>query len=82
MPEQDRQSLAAEVIEMGEQLFALALEGRQENSQPALPLAEIEAASELALSLCLQRNVRNGISMREVDRLFAVCGGRNSHNDL
>jgi hypothetical protein len=47
MPEQDRQSLVAEVIEMGEQLFALALEGQanQENTPPALLLAEIEAAS-------------------------------------
>ena len=50
MQDHNHQSLSAEVLEMGEQLFALALEGH--SSQPAqtseeqpFPLAEIEAAS-------------------------------------
>jgi hypothetical protein len=51
MAEQDRQALATEVIELGEQLFALALEGRasqqsgDDTTSEAFPMAEIEAAS-------------------------------------
>jgi hypothetical protein len=51
MVEQDRQALATEVLELGEQLFALALEGRaiqqsgNEDGEQAFPMAEIEAAS-------------------------------------
>jgi hypothetical protein len=51
MLEQDRQILATEVIELGEQLFALVLEGRtsqqsgDDTTSEAFPLAEIEAAS-------------------------------------
>ncbi len=51
MAEQERQVLATEVLELGEQLFALALEGRasqqssDEDGERAFPLAEIEAAS-------------------------------------
>ena len=51
MVEQDRQALATEVLELGEQLFALALEGRasqqsdDEDAEQAFPQAEIEAAS-------------------------------------
>jgi hypothetical protein len=63
MAEQDRQALATEVIELGEQLFALALEGRasqqsgDEVGEQAFPLAEIEAASSeffTALRLLMQ----------------------------
>ena len=64
MAEQDRQVLATEVIELGEQLFALALEGRasqqsdNEDGEQAFPMAEIEAASSefftaLRLLMCL-----------------------------
>jgi hypothetical protein len=51
MAEQDRQALATEVLELGEQLFALVLEGRasqqsgDEAASEAFPMAEIEAAS-------------------------------------
>ena len=51
MLEQDQQALATEVLELGEQLFALALEGRasqqsgDDTTSEAFPMAEIEAAS-------------------------------------
>lgn len=56
MQQQERQALAAEVIEMGEYLFSLALEAQsslhdiagedvEEQSQQAFPFAEIAAAS-------------------------------------
>ena len=51
MPEQDRQALATEVLELGEQLFALALEGRasqqagEDDVEQEFPIVEIEAAS-------------------------------------
>jgi hypothetical protein len=53
MVEQDQQALATEVLELGEQLFALALEGKasqqaeagEEELAEAFPMAEIEAAS-------------------------------------
>lgn len=49
MVEQDRHVLAAEVLELGEQLFAYALEGgaKQETDEKeaTFPRAEIEAAS-------------------------------------
>ena len=49
MSEQDRQLLTTEVIEMGEQLFAFALEGRGDGDASeddlGFPRAEIEAAS-------------------------------------
>jgi hypothetical protein len=51
MVEQDQQALATEVLELGEQLFALALEGRaslqlgDEDGEQVFPMAEIEAAS-------------------------------------
>ena len=54
MQQQERQMLAAEVLEMGEQLFSLALEARdneagaeaQNGAGQAFPLAEIAAAGE------------------------------------
>ncbi len=66
MAEQDRQALATEVLELGEQLFALALEGRvsqqlgDEDGEQAFPLAEIEAASgeffmALRLLMCVEQ---------------------------
>ncbi len=57
MQQQERQALAAEVIEMGEHLFSLALEAQsslhnttsgevqEEQAQQAFPFAEIAAAS-------------------------------------
>ena len=56
MQQQERQTLAAEVLEMGEQLFSLALEAQdsphtlpgeevQEQAQQAFPHAEMAAAS-------------------------------------
>ena len=51
MAEQDRQVLATEVLELGEQLFALALEGRasrssgDEAASEAFPMADFEVAS-------------------------------------
>ena len=51
MAEQDRQVLATEVLELGEQLFALVLEGRanqqsgDDTASEVFPMAEIEAAS-------------------------------------
>jgi hypothetical protein len=53
MHQQNQRALAAEVLEMGEQLFALALQGQvsqqtpvdEEETEPSFPLAEIEAAS-------------------------------------
>ena len=62
MPEQDRQALATEILELGEQLFALALEGRAslqtevDSSEQQFPIAEIETASGVffaALSLLM-----------------------------
>ncbi len=50
MPKQDQHALATEVLELGEQLFALALEERasqqagEEDVEQAFPMAEIEAA--------------------------------------
>jgi hypothetical protein len=49
MQQQERQVIAAEVLEMGELLFTLALEGQSnaagEEAQHTFPQAEIEAAS-------------------------------------
>ena len=54
MQQQERQAVASEVLEMGEQLFSLALEaqdsphttpGEEEQAQQAFPQAEIAAAS-------------------------------------
>lgn len=64
MAEQDRQALATEVLELGEQLFALALEGRasqqsgDDDGEQAFPMAEIEAASsEFFMALRLLMHV-------------------------
>ena len=64
MTEQDRQALATEVIELGEHLFALALEGRasqpsgDEAASEAFPMAEIEvASSEFFMALRLLMHV-------------------------
>ena len=52
MPEQDRHALATEVLELGEQLFALALEGRaskqegESDAEQAFPIVETETASK------------------------------------
>jgi len=65
MLEQEWQALATEVLELGEQLFALALEGRasqqsgDEGGEQAFPMAEIEAASSefftvLRLLMCVE----------------------------
>ena len=65
MQQQERQALAAEVIEMGEYLFSLALEAQtslhntlgedvEEQAQQAFLFAEIAAASsEFFTALCL-----------------------------
>lgn len=51
MAEQAQQALATEVLELGEQLFALVLEGRasqqagDQDGEQAFPMAEIEVAS-------------------------------------
>ena len=64
MAEQDRQALATEVLELGEQLFALALEGRASQQagegdvEGAFPMGEIEAASrEFFMALRLLMHV-------------------------
>ena len=64
MAEQDRQTIATEVLELGEQLFALALEGRasqqsgDEAASQAFPITEIEvASSEFFMALRLLMHV-------------------------
>ncbi len=66
MAEQDQRALATELIELGEQLFAFALEGRadqqagEEDVTQTFPLAEIEAASsEFFAALRLLMNVEH-----------------------